>query len=444
MTVFVSILAGAALGLAVGLAIGVWRLREQRRRGSCELERLHKLYAHTTEELRRRREPATAPVASMDIETRLEAEFARHVVTESEQPLHSLANGIGRELADLATAVQGNAQLLCEVASEPELVPRRCEHLWAGVNRLRMLTEKLLTFARDARLDRHAIDVALFLENVQREIETIHGSMLSVQIATSPFLPPALAHGRSLHNAIRFIVDTLLEIEPRTYTVSIAAYADVAEDDATSVTIEICAEAEESGKPTRTPKEALELGYLAARRSLEAQSAHLAIQQVEGTSATAFITLEAELAELDAFDDEEASPETSVHEFGGVLVLERNASIRSMIATEVERCGRKILTCIDAASARVLLEATPERFELLILEDSAPHVGGLGIAKTALRRTPHVKVLVLGNIAEKAPIDAADSQLRVLRKPFGILELRTLLGTLLSPDSAPERHVPSE
>ncbi len=421
------------LGLFLGLSIATWRFR----RAAAAMEETAELEVEPTPEP----EPEPPPPVVEDCTEQLERDFARRVVAESQEPLYSLANGIGRELADLATAVQGNAQLLCEVMGEPEQVATRCEHLWAGVNRLRLLTEKILTFARDQRLKREPIDVRVFLDEVRRETETVHGNLISVQVATSPFLPPALAHPRALHNAILFVIETLLEIEPCTYTLSIAAYAAVGDDDATSIGIEICAEAEESGaRPARRPKEALKLGYLAARRSLEAQGARLSIHQVEGLSATSFITLDADAPQEAAPTPEQ--PDVPEHEFGGVLVLERDSSIRSMIATEVERRGRKILTCVDAASARALLEATPERFELLILEVHAPHGGGMPIAIEARERHPNVKVLVLGSAREDEP-DLADNSLEILHKPFGILELRDSLETLLEPTNAgdPELRV---
>lgn len=358
---------------------------------------------------------------------RLDRAFARFVVAESESPLHALAAGIGRELADLATAVQGNAQLLCEVASEPEQVAQRCEFLWAGVERLRLLTEKILTFARDSHLQRESVEIRSLLEDVKREIETTHGDLLAVQVATSPFLPPALAHRNALGNAILFLIDTLLELEPSTHSIAIAAYADVS-DDVTTIGIEVCAESEGEGHRPRPKKHALELGYLAAQRSLEAQGAQLWFHQVEDLTSTCFITLEAETPT----EPEPPSPPEVVidHEFGGVLVLEDNPAIRNMMATEIERLGRKIFSCVDAASARALLDATPERFELLILEQEARNGDGVAIARDVVAARPETKVLILGEIED--PI-AGDDALVTLPKPFSLLELRTALAETLAP-----------
>lgn len=373
--------------------------------------------------------PDTSPDPAQrfdDSLAKLDRAFARFVVTESATPLHALATGIGRELADLATAVQGNAQLLCEVAGEPELVAVRCESLWAGVDRLRLLTEKILTFAGDSRLKREPVEIRLLLDEVKRELETAQGDLVGIQVATSPFLPPALADRDSLHHAILFLVDTLLELEPCTHSIAIAAYADVS-DDFTTIGIEICAECADDSTRPRPRKHALELGYLAAQRSLEAQGAQLWFQQVEGVASTCFITLEADLPPSPE-DDEPIANE--IHEFGGVLVLEDNPSIRSMVANEVERLGRKIFSCVDAASARALLEATPERFELLILEQDARNGDGLAIARDVAATRRETKVLILGHISEEVP---GDEDIARLRKPFGLLELRSALNEILAP-----------
>ncbi|MCA8942641.1 MAG: hypothetical protein KDB80_08810 [Planctomycetes bacterium] len=423
---------GLLCGIAVTAAWWSWRARCAEPEIAPELDRESHGRSEVVDvpDLARVEAP---PVPHVDVArsfddslAKLDRAFARFVVAESATPLHALATGIGRELADLATAVQGNAQLLCEVAGEPELVAVRCESLWAGVDRLRLLTEKILTFARDAKIHREPVEIRLLLDEVKRELETAKGDLVAVQVATSPFLPPALADRDSLYHSILFLVDTLLELEPCTHSIAIAAYADVS-DDVTTIGIEICAESDGSSKVSRPRKHALELGYLAAQRSLEAQGAQLWFQQVEDVASTCFVTLEADLPE----QHEETEPrETERHEFGGVLVLEDNPSIRSMVSTELERLGRKIFSCVDAASARALLEATPERFELLILEQDARNGDGLAIARDVIANRPETKTLILGHITDERP---GDEDIARLQKPFGLLELRAALNEILAP-----------
>jgi CheY-like chemotaxis protein len=357
--------------------------------------------------------------------------------------LETLASSLGRELGDLATAVQGNAQLLCESLGEPELFATRCEPLWHGVHRLRLLSDKILTFAHAGPLEREPVEMRGFLEKLRDEIEGLHGSRRNVQLAMAPFLPPARADERSLHNALLFVVEALLEMQPNAHALSIAAYGGVGENDETSVEIEICAEAEESA-----PRgcDVFQLGYRAARRALDLQGGSLAIQQVAGVSATSFVSLEATSTILPEGSSavEPVAVSRPVHEFGGVLVLEDDPAVRSMIAAEVERFGRNILSCVDAASARALLDATPERFELLILDrDTRTEEADSELIAQARLHDSSVRVLVLAQ-AQPHGGDLARCRelgLAVLEKPFDVIELRAVLDLLLGDSAGIRREV---
>ena len=93
-----------------------------------------------------------------------------------------------------------------------------------------------------------------------------------------------------------FLVDTLLYLESRASRVSLRAYAQISEDQDTRIEIEICAEAEDPNQPQRPVREAVQLGYLAARNLLAAQGATLAFKQLEGLSVSCFVGLQATAA----------------------------------------------------------------------------------------------------------------------------------------------------
>lgn len=415
-------LTGFGLGLSCWLAHSAWRRRTS----------VPELAPETSEE---------APVAlpEVPIETpprRMEViDAAPQVVEVAERPLESLANSIGRELANLATAVQGNAQLLCEVTSEPELLPSRCEYLWAGVHRLRLLTDKLLTFSSRETLVLEPLNVDLFLAELRRDIESVHCGRITVQTSRTKYLPSALAHRQSLQNAVLFVVEALFETEPRSRSLSLAAIGDE-HDDSGEITmrLEICAETETPQPKSSSDHSAIEFGYLAARRSLEAQHASLKVQLISGISATGIVTLEAISQEnvSETIDDRAPPLTTEAHEYGGVLVLERDAPIRDLIATEVERFDRKILTALDAASAKALLDATPERFEMLILDGCSAFEDTLRLARIWLTRAERPRILILARADQRNELTKrVGNDVSVLCKPFGALELRTELGRLL-------------
>jgi hypothetical protein len=91
-----------------------------------------------------------------------------------------------------------------------------------------------------------------------------------------------------------------------------------------------------------------------------------------------------------------------------------------------------VFACADGAAARSLMQATPERFEMLVVDHAARLDAGDQLAVTAARLCPMLKVFVLSDLADQQlPADLAARVTRI-RKPFGVQELRRALATALA------------
>ncbi len=396
-----------------------------------------------------------------------ELAVVRTLLEETRRDIESVARSLGDELATMASAIEGHAQLLCESMGQPKLVARRSEHLWNGVRRLHNFSEKILSFAHVDHLSVDRVNIRPFLGGIAQEFEDA-GSALQIDLATSDFLPPAYANERALRNAVLFLVETLLHLETRARRLSLSAYAKVYDDQDTRVVLEICAEAEETGPSHEPSKTQVQLGYIAARNLLEAQGARLSFDELEGLSVTCFVSLPAaevlsdddlplfrDLPEEDQVLDmthgaaaaehaaellaAEAGEQPCVlprvtasnHHFGGVLVLEDDPELREMIAYEIRGTGRKLISSVDGASARSLIEATPERFELAIVEHDARIESGSEIARLLSERCPGIGIVLLTTQPGVGIRGlAAGARLFEIAKPFGVMELREALHEL--------------
>lgn len=375
----------------------------------------------------------------------VEGQLARELLDDASHTLESLAGSVGNELANLSSGVVCHAQQLCEALGEPHLVAARADRLRASVFRLRLFSEKILSFARSEPLEVAPLHVRSFLAGIGQEIENHSGNRSPVVVETSAFLPRALASERALRNALMFLVDTLFALETRASRLSIRACAQPSDDD-TYIEIDLCAEADDPNQPQRSVKPAVQLGYLAARNLLEAQGARLSFRRLEGLSVSCSVALQALAVDDEACEaiDEADAPErvtelpASRHPFGGVLVLEGEESIRSLVSQEIENSGRNIVTCLDGAAARSLLRATPERFELLLLADEARLEDGVSIARLALDYDPAARVLLLtSGDPREVLLELPGRNVRVLVKPFDIGELRRSLRELITAESTP-------
>jgi CheY-like chemotaxis protein len=112
------------------------------------------------------------------------------------------------------------------------------------------------------------------------------------------------------------------------------------------------------------------------------------------------------------------------------LVVESDPSVRAMVASELKATGRAVFACADSTSARTFLEATPDRFELLIVDHPQRLDGGDALAATIRTVAPGLKIFVMA-AGTHAPNEAWP-RVHHIQKPFGVHELRHALASVLA------------
>jgi CheY-like chemotaxis protein len=104
-----------------------------------------------------------------------------------------------------------------------------------------------------------------------------------------------------------------------------------------------------------------------------------------------------------------------------VLVVEDDATVRSIISDALRDLGYNVLTASDARHAIPVLQSS-QAIDLLISDVILPHVNGRKLAETARITRPGLKVLFVSGYAEKAIIrgEFLDAGMDMLTKPFAL------------------------
>ena len=134
-----------------------------------------------------------------------------------------------------------------------------------------------------------------------------------------------------------------------------------------------------------------------------------------------------------------ASPETAWHFAGTVLVVDDEETIRSTASRMMRMIGLNPIFACDGREAVELFRAEPERFDLVLLDLTMPHMDGAQ-AFTELRRIrPDVSVVLMSGFnAHEALIPFNGKGLAgFLQKPFTFSSLKTVLKSTLQ-STAPE------
>lgn len=118
-----------------------------------------------------------------------------------------------------------------------------------------------------------------------------------------------------------------------------------------------------------------------------------------------------------------------------VLAVDDDYRIRLLLTEVLAHASCRVLTASDGAEAMKILEVEP--VDLLITDYEMPRMNGLDLIRWSKGRFPHVTaVMITGQDSSALAAQGREcGVLRVLRKPFSVEDLVSLVGEIR--DAAP-------
>ena len=119
---------------------------------------------------------------------------------------------------------------------------------------------------------------------------------------------------------------------------------------------------------------------------------------------------------------------------GRVLVVEDDAEVAEVTASLIDQLGYKCRLAVDAEDALQAFERG-EKFNLVFSDVAMPGaMDGLALAHALRHRYPGVPILLTSGLT--TPNEAADEEILLLRKPYGLDDLRRAINHVLSKSEA--------
>jgi len=351
-----------------------------------------------------------------------------------------LARSLADELATLVSGVEGRAHHLIEAAPDRRQLPATAEALLAAVQRLRHLHGKLVAFGRNRALEPGRTSLEAALVAITDELQTLQLG-IEVRRESAAHLPMLGVGPGVVHDTLRFVCAAMQRAERGATNLSISTEL-CFRDDEPVVQVELVLEWSHESPPNgHTPfaDPAYTLDVEAANHLIRGHGGELALSHLPGCSIRAVLrwplavrTAEAEAPVAPAAAAAPAEPADvpapAGHRYGGALLLEADAAVRDLLSRELKATGRAVFACADGAAARSFLLATPERFELLIVDHQERLDDDEALAATIRTVAPRLCILVLAPVTPPALL--AWPELRHMAKPFGVHELRAALASI--------------
>jgi CheY-like chemotaxis protein len=363
---------------------------------------------------------------------------------------HRIAHTLADELATLLSGVEGRAHHLIEAAPDRTQLPHAAEGLLAAIQRLRVLHSKLVAFSGGRHAEPGVTALEPLLRGLSDELQ-VHQLGLEVRRESAMHVPPLAASPHIVHDALLFLGAAILRAERGANNLTLTTEL-CFRDDEPQVQIELALEWAREPLPNPTPPHddpAFTLDFEAANHLIASHGGELSVQHLPGRSICAVVRwplarrdIEVEPAhgEVPAVRDEssastaDATPrhvtQTSRDRHGGALVLESDPAVRALLSQELKAAGRAVFACADGAAARTFLEATPDRFELLVVDEAQRLDATDPLAATIRRVAPRLRILALwrGPLGPQAEWPGVQH----VAKPFGVHELRAALASILT------------
>lgn len=357
-----------------------------------------------------------------------------------------LSAWLSHRLATMVSGIEGGTFRLIEATPTMRGNSHELETLWLAIRRLRRFHDKLQAYTRVPRADLGVTPVERLLASLREELAA---SDLGFQIAcTLPPEPTLPVRGEieQLTSALTLVCAALRQLERHAMRLSIGLEA-CYEHAHPELHVELSLENDETvDAEHELPSAGFLVARTAAQNLLAAHGGGVSFDHEPGHAARALLRLpchvidEAKLENgeepidpptASASHDPTLPPPPIRHRFGGVIVIESDAAVRSMLATELKAHGRSVFACPDGGAARALLQATPDRFEILVVDHDSRLAAGEALAATVADHCPELRVFVLSESPQdRWPAQFAE-RVTSIQKPFGVHELRRALGAAL-------------
>ena len=364
--------------------------------------------------------------------------------------LGRLAGGIAHEFNNLLTVILGVSSAGIADATASDAQQGRFGLIAQAAEKAGTLTRKLLALGRKQVLSPRPVDVNVLLHDMYHMMRTVLRESVDIQIEAHASQSWVMADRQQLEDAVLNIFlnarDAVADggrVEIRTDNALLPdgaggtkggeAVRIAISDNGAGMSPEVIARIFEPFFTTKVESRGSGLGLASAHGFISQSGGSIQVRSKPGEGSTLTILLP--VYEMGAPSEYEVARKP--HAASGlyhVLLVEDDELIRTLEIDILAASGMVVRQAADGLAALNLLLASPEEFDLVVVDVVMPKLSGVEFAQRALAIRPDLRVLFVSGYAEdQVQLEAFPAGAAAfLQKPFNPVALTGAIATLLA------------
>jgi PAS domain S-box-containing protein len=376
-------------------------------------------------------------------QTRLKEAEAALAQAQKMEAVGQLTGGIAHDFNNLLGAVVGSFDLIRRRPGEVERVKRYAEAGLQAAERGAKLTAQLLAFSRAQRIETRPVVVSELVREMRDLLDRTLGPLVKLVIdlhADGTVLSDptqlemailnlainardAMPDGGNLTVRTRPVhIENDLELEPGDY-IELSVI-----DTGIGMTADVAARAFDPFFTTKDVGKGTGLGLSQVYGIARQAGGTARIESRPGVGTTVRICLRKTHAVAVERNDEEKSAAQPMRS-AIVLVIDDDPDLRRVLTASVEALGYAVVEAADGPSGLALFDRVAP--DLIVVDFAMPDMNGAEVARAARERRPDLPIVFASGYADTEKIQRVAGDATVLRKPFGLSELQTVLAEAL-------------
>ncbi|HEX4506666.1 MAG TPA: PAS domain-containing protein [Alphaproteobacteria bacterium] len=359
-----------------------------------------------------------------------------------------LTGGIAHDFNNLLGAIVGSLDLIRRKPEDLARVKRFADAGLEAAERGAKLTGQLLAFSRSQRIELKPVLVVELVSGMRELLARTLGPLIRLHFMLDDPRAPVLSDPTQLEMAVLNLAINSRDAMPEGGDLTIATavrqiardvdlpagdYVELSVTDSGSgMPAEVQAKAFDPFFTTKGIGEGTGLGlsqvYGIARQA--GGTARIESEEGKGTVVRLYLPL-LTLQPAAAAEPERPAAAKAAARAATILLIDDDPDIRGVLAASLETLGYAVIAAENGAAG---LEALEQRIpDLVVVDFAMPGMNGAEFATAARNRKPGLPIVFASGYAETAAIEkAAGPHAVVLRKPFRIDELETVVAAALS------------